>query len=436
MSTEEVLTPGTVFAGYEIVRVIGEGGFGMVYEAVKPSLPQPVALKVLRAEVADNAEVYERFLREATTVAKLHHPNIVGYVELDHYEGMPYLAMELLHGEPLTARMNRDGRLPLSHAVDLIVAISAAVRAVHRMGVVHRDLKPDNLFLVYTPEGRVVPKILDFGFAKLSSTDRQLTQANTAIGTPNFMSPEQMLSPLAVDPRSDQWALGVLLYYLLTGIKPFAAKTLPETLNAVLQREPAPLAAHDAHVPEAVERTILRALRKRPDERFPSVHEFAAALMPFAGDDTALLYAAEFEGDQVWDDFVDLDVQTAEQPAAAAPPGLFSTPPSQPPQPVSQPQQPASYVIPASPAHTSQPPADLPYVLPPPGSVGDASIVLPLITPARHTQRPAPKRSVLPIVGAVAFAVLAIAGASLWAMQRQTRLTQQGAALVPADAGR
>ena len=294
------LAPGTMYAGYEIVRRLGVGGFGEVYEAVKQGGPR-VALKVVRVELQDNVQIVVRFMREARAVALLRHPNIVAAVEVGEHEGNPFLAMELLTGEPLCDVVANEGKLPLKRALEIIVPLMAAMRTVHAQGIVHRDLKPDNIFVTYTDEGAVQPKILDFGFAKMADTGIRLTGKDTAIGTPNFMSPEQMLTPLGVDPRSDQWALAVLLYYMLTGVKPFQGRNLSETLKNVLQREPAPLGERGVAVPDAVASAIARAMRKAPDERFATVNDFAQAILPFAPDDTALHYAREFYAASVWD---------------------------------------------------------------------------------------------------------------------------------------
>ncbi len=385
---EEAFAPGTVFAGYEVVRLLGEGGFGAVYEAVKPGLAEPVALKVLRAEVADNHEVVRRFFREAQAVAQLRHPNIVGAVDMGEFEGHPFLAMELLRGEALTELMNREGRVPLSRALDIAIPLLAAVRTVHAQGIVHRDLKPDNVFLTYNEVGAVVPKILDFGFAKMAEPGMQITRADTAIGTPNFMSPEQMLAPRDVDPRSDQWALGVLLYYLLTGVKPFAGKTLGDTLKNVLHHDPAPLRSRLPELPQGVEAAVARALRKSPAERFPTVHELAEALVPF---DTSPTIAVM-------------------RPATASP------------RPAPVRPSPDAYTL-------SMPPAapDVPHSLQP--------VAAPRAAPATHTTSPA-----VAIAGAVAFALSAIAAASVWAVRHEAeapRYASPGAAAqdASADAG-
>ncbi len=298
---EEALTPGSIFAGYEIVRRMGAGDFGAVYEAVKQGGGPRVALKVLRVEMQGNEEIVVRFMREARAVALLKHPNIVAAVEVGECEGKPFLAMEHLKGELLGELVSQSGGLPLREALDLAIPLMSAVRAVHAQGIVHRDLKPENIFVAYTDSGEMLPKILDFGFAKMAEPGLQLTGKDTAIGTPNFMSPEQMLSPRSVDPRSDQWALGVLLYYMLTGEKPFEGRNLADTLRNVLQSEPPSLNERLPELPAAVSNAVARSMKKPPDQRFPTVHDFALSLVKFASDETALFYAQEFYTVSVWD---------------------------------------------------------------------------------------------------------------------------------------
>ena len=299
---DEKLAPGTVFADFEVVSVLGEGGFGAVYRAVHLDSGREVALKILRTEVATNPEVVHRFLREAEAVASLRHPHIVEAVAMGHHDNHPYLAMELLVGEPLTALMLREGALPLQRALDLLIPVMSAVRSVHDQGIVHRDLKPDNIFVVYTAGYAVHPKVLDFGFVKFDDSHTRITRNDTTIGTPNFMAPEQLHSPTAVDARADQWALGVLLYFLLTNHKPFNSDSLVGTLKNVLHEDPYPLHELRPDLPPEVCAIVHRCLSKIVDDRFPSVHAVAAALMPYTSDETALVYTSEFCGEHVWDD--------------------------------------------------------------------------------------------------------------------------------------
>ncbi|MFO0646143.1 MAG: serine/threonine-protein kinase [Polyangiales bacterium] len=328
---QETLPPGTRVAGYEIHRLLGRGGFGAVYEASRPDEGARVALKVLHASMAGHEEVVARFVREAKAVARLKHPNIVGAIEVGDDEGRPYLAMELLVGEALGDLLARETKLPLGRALEVIIPIMAAVRAVHARGIVHRDLKPDNIFLARDAAGVTRPKILDFGFAKMAEPGMQLTGQDTAIGTPNFMSPEQLLSPRGVDPKSDQWALGVLLYFMLTGVKPFAAPTLADTLKNVLRREPTPLAELVPEIPSDFTRALDRALRKQPDERFPSVHDFAEAILPWASSEVSLAF--------VTDPYLDVEPLPEE---------LSSTPPEMPSR-LSRPSRPST--LPSLPPH-------------------------------------------------------------------------------------
>ncbi len=328
---QETLPPGTRVAGYEIHRLLGRGGFGAVYEASRPDGSARVALKVLHASVSGHEEVVARFVREAKAVARLKHPNIVGAIEVGDDEGRPYLAMELLEGEALGELLTRESKLPLARALAVIIPIMAAMRAVHARGIVHRDLKPDNIFLARDAAGATRPKILDFGFAKMAEPGMQLTGQDTAIGTPNFMSPEQLLSPRGVDPKSDQWALGVLLYFMLTGVKPFAAPTLADTLKNVLRSEPKPLGELVADVPPDFAKALDRALRKQPDERFPSVHDFAEAILPWAPSEVSLAF--------VTDPYLDVEPLPEE---------IMSTPPEAPSR-LSRPSRPST--LPSLPPH-------------------------------------------------------------------------------------
>ena len=298
---EAFLQPGDFFAGYQVTQQLGAGAFGTVYEAVKVDTGQRVALKVLNVSLQSHPEVARRFERETRAVQRFKHPNIVSAIEVDVCDGVQFLAMERLDGETLTELMRREKRLPLSRALDVALPLMAAVRSVHAQNIVHRDLKPDNVFLARLDDGRVQPKILDFGFAKMAEPGLRLTGKDTAIGTPNFMSPEQMLTPRDVDPRSDQWALGVMLYFMLTGVKPFESKNLADVLKNVLQREPVPLRELAPEVPVEVAEAIHRTMRKRPEDRFPAVHDFAQTLVGFARDDVALRYAADFFTVEVWE---------------------------------------------------------------------------------------------------------------------------------------
>jgi serine/threonine protein kinase/Tol biopolymer transport system component len=275
------LNPGARLGPYEIVAAIGAGGMGEVYRALDTKLGRPVALKVLPARFAADADRLRRFEQEARTTGLLNHPNILTVHDVGHADGHPYLVSELLEGESLRERL-QHGPLSADRVVGLAAQAARGLAAAHAKGVVHRDLKPENLFI--TRDGRV--KILDFGIAKLVQPDGQGpdqittapgTVAGAVIGTVGYMSPEQVAGR-AIDSRSDLFSFGVVLYEMLTGRRPFVGNSPIETMTAVLHADPAPLASSDRAIPPALARIVTRCLEKAPDERFQSAHDLAFAL--------------------------------------------------------------------------------------------------------------------------------------------------------------
>ncbi|HET9957760.1 MAG TPA: protein kinase [Polyangiaceae bacterium] len=278
---------GIVLRGtYRILRVMDQGNMGTVFEAEHERLKRRLAVKVLSPHMAREPEALARFQREAEIISHLNHPNVVQVIDFDSTEaGAPYLVMEFLHGETLAARLEREGRLPLRVAVRLAHQVAAGLAAAHRAGVVHRDLKPANLFLVDLPFERTQVKILDFGISKSNEgRHRRLTGEHAVLGTPDYMAPEQAIGRAAwVDPRADQYSLGVILYEALTGHTPFDGQDVKELLYQVVAREPTPLTQYAPETPPLVWRVLRRALAKEPDERFPTVMEFASELLQAAG---------------------------------------------------------------------------------------------------------------------------------------------------------
>lgn len=259
---------------YELVRRLGEGGMGVVHEAIDRHLGRHVAIKMIRDALPD-ATARARFLREARSAAAISHPNVCLLHEVGEHDGQPFLVMELLEGEPLSVRLARE-RQALPQALEIVLPILSALGALHARGLVHRDLKPSNIFL--TPHG---VKLLDFGLAREAARDASetipaLTMPGTLSGTPRYMAPEQITGD-PVDPRTDIFAAGIVLYEMVAGRLPFEGMSTVEHLSAILQRPPAPLGRPEL---SGLEPIVRRALERRPADRYPSADAMAADLRP------------------------------------------------------------------------------------------------------------------------------------------------------------
>jgi hypothetical protein len=278
------IKPGDVLGGkYRIERVIGQGGMGIVAAARHIELHQRVAIKVLPVHLTPDADLVERFMREARAAARLRSEHAVKVVDVGaRSNGSPYIVMELLEGEDLGALSER-GPLPIPVAVDYILQACEAVAEAHALGILHRDLKPRNLFLTTKLHGKPLVKVLDFGLAKsMNMQDRALTATATAMGSPQYMSPEQMKAARDIDFRTDIWSLGVCLYELVSAHVPFDAGAVPVLCAMVLKDDPTPLPTFRPDVPPALWAIIQKCLMKSPAHRFATVSELAAALEPFA----------------------------------------------------------------------------------------------------------------------------------------------------------
>jgi len=281
-----VLEEGTLLAEkYRIGRPLGSGGMAEVFEAEHLDLGTRLAVKVLRPELTRSPTVVERFSREAQAVAHLESEHVARVVDVGHHEGAPFMVMERLDGQDLAARLTTGGPLPLSEAVDHLLQAGQALAEAHARGIVHRDIKPSNLFLAQRPPDATRIKVLDFGIAKSSSTTDpeagKLTRTRDVLGSPLYMSPEQLLASSTVGPASDVWSLGVVLQELITGHPPFDGPSVAAIHAAILERDPAPLTVDE---PE-IARIIGRCLRKDPYERYPSIQDLAAELAPFGTHD-------------------------------------------------------------------------------------------------------------------------------------------------------
>jgi serine/threonine protein kinase len=269
---------------YEIETEIGRGGMAVVFRARDTRLRRLVALKVLPPELAFREEVRTRFLREAQMSARLSHPHIVPIYSVDEVEGIVYFAMGLVEGESLAARLAREPRPPLATVRRLLREVAGALHYAHGQGVVHRDVKPDNILLEATT-GRAL--VTDFGIARAAEGDQRLTVTGIAVGTPAYMSPEQAMGEREVDGRADLYALGIVGYQMLAGELPFQATNTPAMLMKHLSERPRPLAQVRADLPANLVHAIERALAKGRDERWASAEAFAVALAEDARVDVA-----------------------------------------------------------------------------------------------------------------------------------------------------
>lgn len=273
------VSPGRVLGGrYQIGAPLGMGGWGVVHEATQLDLGRRVAVKVLREADAAGADL-ARFEREARAAAALGHPNIVQVFDFQNVPGEPpFLVMEHLTGRSLAVELRAQPTLPAARVVAVARQILAALEAAHRAGIVHRDVKPENVFLVRAPGVEDFVKLLDFGVAKLTSDKAtQLTATGALVGSPSTMAPEQILG-LAVDARTDVYAVGVTMYRALSGRMPFSAASLHELLVAIRDERPAPLGALVPGLDPRLEQIVARAMHKDPAGRFPSAEAMLSAL--------------------------------------------------------------------------------------------------------------------------------------------------------------
>jgi hypothetical protein len=272
---------GTVLLGkYRVDSVIGQGGMGQVVKAWHLGLDEEVAIKMLRDDVAMADETIARFIREAQATAKLKSEHIARIIDVGRFgDGKPYLVMEFLEGQDVGQLIAEQGRLQPSLAIDLVIQVCEALAEAHSLGIVHRDIKPTNLFLTSRPDGSVLLKILDFGISKSpAGSELSLTQTWSLLGSPAYMSPEQMRSARHVDARTDVWSLGAVLYEAIEGHLPFQAESFSEMCVMVAVDPPAPMTA----TPPALVPIIERCLAKNPGERYASVADLGGDLASLA----------------------------------------------------------------------------------------------------------------------------------------------------------
>jgi putative nucleotidyltransferase with HDIG domain len=272
---------GSRIAEYRITALIGDGASGCVYSAIHERTQREVAFKMLRGELASNAVVSARFLKEAHTINAIGHPNIVEVLGSGTHDNMPYVVLELLRGETLERRLERQSRLAVKDALPIFLECADALAAAHDRNIVHRDIKPENIFLAQKPGGGEITKLLDFGIAKLLDPEAPgVTARGAIVGTPQYMSPEQCMSDETLDHRSDIYSLALVLYRMLTGDLPYIVPThhLMRYVLAHTQQAPRPPRSLVPELPVVLETTILRALSKRPEQRYPDLRSMTQAL--------------------------------------------------------------------------------------------------------------------------------------------------------------
>ncbi|MGC4087115.1 MAG: serine/threonine-protein kinase [Polyangiaceae bacterium] len=277
---------GSVIAGrYRIDRALGAGTMGVVVAAWHLELEQAVAIKFLNPSVLGATEALERFRREARAAARIKSEHVVRVLDVGAMpDGLPFIVMELLHGRSLEDELLARGPLPVSEAVSHVLQAIDALAEAHAGGIVHRDLKPANLFVSERADRSVVVKVLDFGISKVvgDAMGMGLTRTGMIVGSPLYMAPEQLRSTKSVDQRADVWALGTILYQLLTGRTPYNAESAPDLYAMLLRDPPTPITTYRTDLPDGVEATIMRCLERDPDRRFQNVGELADSLTPIA----------------------------------------------------------------------------------------------------------------------------------------------------------
>ncbi len=268
---------------YRVDRVIGVGGMGVVVAATHVQLQTQVALKFLLPEVLSSPQIVERFVREARAAVRIQSEHVARVSDVGTLSsGAPYMVMEYLEGQDLADVLSKNGPLPVAQTVGYVLQACEAVAEAHALGIVHRDLKPANLFLVQRSRREPTIKVLDFGISKSADSESLgLTKTSAIMGSPYYMSPEQMRSARDADTRSDIWALGIILYELLTGVPPFQGDTITEIVVLVTQGNVPPIRELRPDVPVGLDDIIARCLKREPQQRYADIVELAKALVPF-----------------------------------------------------------------------------------------------------------------------------------------------------------
>jgi serine/threonine-protein kinase len=281
--TDENVVGQTIAGKYRVEKVLGKGGMGIVVGARHLGLDEPVAVKILRASMMEVDGMVSRFLREAKAASKIKSDHVVRVTDVDtRDDGVPYMVMEYLDGIDFSDLRKQKGTFGVADAVGYVLQACDAIAEAHSLGIVHRDLKPGNLFLHSRRDGKRVVKVLDFGISKVDGPGEQdTTKTGQMMGSPKYMSPEQMTSMRDADARSDLWSLGAILFEFLCGRPPFVADSTPRICALVLNADPPPPCSLRPDLPPELEAIILRCLEKDPDRRYADVKALMAALAPY-----------------------------------------------------------------------------------------------------------------------------------------------------------
>jgi serine/threonine-protein kinase len=321
------LAAGTILGKYSIIRLLGAGGMGAVYEATHTEIGKKVAIKVLSPLIAAVPGARARFLREAQLTSRVRHPHIVDVADMGSDGGNTYLVMEFLHGEDLAQRLERLGPVGIEELADIMLPVCSAVAAAHAAGVTHRDLKPQNIFLAAGTR-RVLPKVLDFGISKGNDAVTQagtLTGTGAMIGTPYYLAPEQIMDSKSAGSASDQYALGIILYECLTGKRPYDGDNLFVVFQGIVGGTPRRPRELRPEIPPEMEEVTLRAMRSDPKLRFPTIEDFGRALLPFASGRARVIWEEAFSGSSTGGDSTPLGRPSIALMPTPTPPTRAST---------------------------------------------------------------------------------------------------------------
>jgi serine/threonine protein kinase len=435
---------------YRLDSLLAEGGMGSVYRATHVMLGKTVAIKLIKAAIMTSPEIVRRFQREARAATALNHPNIVSVYDLGQTpDGTLYIAMEFIDGPSLKALIQAGRAVPAARTISILRQVASALAVAHKHNIIHRDLKPHNIMLATASDGSELAKLVDFGIAKTFDEATQLTSLGSALGTPFYMSPEQ-IEGRAVDARSDLYALGIILYEMLVGEVPFADQSTPAVLIRQLRERPVRPSLKNPAVPPALEAIAMRCLEKDPEQRFQTADDFAAALHDASATLSDASSMATLPMNRAVTPSPEATIPMPRPapgptpagvvPAIVAPPPPASVLPTivaPPPPPASvvptivAPPRPPVSVAPAIVAPPPQPASAAPAVLPPPPQAAPVSSVLradpatkptvPAILPPAPQPAPAPQSSKSPVAALLAVAaVVVLAGAGyMWWANRQ-----------------